>query len=118
MYTNMNANYKNEIIKIKNLFNAFYTVSFSNEIEENETNKANKLNIQKLIVTVSRDESLSDTDRQTIINEALNLFAEHTGCAEDYVIAKEILSFLEEKKLITQQNIDEFYLNSPINRWF
>jgi len=103
-----------ELAKVEQLLNEYY----ENEPFNEQKNKFIKNRIKELIILAYEDASLSETDKQASIDKALILLAEHTGCGEDYQIAQAILDDLyDQRKIINQKNIDDFYANSPIGRW-
>jgi uncharacterized protein YoaH (UPF0181 family) len=110
------ATYENTMIeleKVELLLNE--TLTWQSDRQENETIK-NK--IKEFIVSIHEETTLTKTKKQTAINKALKLLAENTGCGEDLEIAQTILHDLQnERKIISQKDIDNFYSNSSINRW-
>jgi hypothetical protein len=99
----------NNIESIKQEINQYYEMSFENEIEDYLFNKKLKEKLQKVIIDYNTDE--------IIIQKALLVLAESTGCAEDQGIAVEILNLLYDKKYIKQKDLDFFYQNVATRRW-
>ncbi|WP_316843493.1 hypothetical protein [Pedobacter psychrodurus] len=100
----------NNIERIKQEINQYYEMSFENEIEDYLFNKKLKEKLQKVIIDYNTDE--------IIIQKALLILAESTGCDEDQEIADEILDLLYDKKYIKQKDLDFFYQNVATRRWF
>ena len=106
--------YMVELEKIEQLLNEYY----ENNPLNKQTNETIKNKIKDLIIIVHEDTMLSETDKQTFISTALTLLAENTGCVEDCEIAETIFRDLfDKRKIISQTEIDDFYENSPVNRW-
>lgn len=103
-----------EIEKIELLLKKYY----DSNSEDEQANEGIKNKIKELIIAVHEETAFSETEKQKAISSAMTLLSENTGCAEDYEIAEAILHELfDERKIINQKNIDDFYGNSPINRW-
>jgi hypothetical protein len=102
-----------ELEKVELLLNE--TLAWQRDREENETIK-NK--IKAFIISTHENTTLSETEKRTVISKALKLLSKNTGNAEDLEIAQTILHDLQnERRIISKKDIDNFYSNSPINRW-
>lgn len=114
----MKIDYRSEIDKIRNSLNNYYNEQFKSEEEEYIENKKVKEQIKKLIIQVYNDRTLSEADRGYIIKVAVELLAKNTGCAEDEEIAEDILdSLFYDMKILSQENIDNFYEQYSCRRW-
>ncbi|MFK7050544.1 hypothetical protein FLACOL_00238 [Flavobacterium columnare] len=87
----------------------YYNAFFEDNTDDYNENKRIKNKLKDYILN-----NFSDNKK---VREALYLLANHTGCAEDSEIAEEILDYLFENKIITQNEIDFFYSNSNLKRW-
>jgi len=110
----MSRKYMVELETIKQLLDEYYK---SNSLDK-QTNETIKNKIKELIIFAHEDTALKETDKQTVISTALTLLAENTGCVEDCEIAETIFRDLfNKRKIISQKEINNFYENSPVNRW-
>ena len=110
----MRKKYKFELEKIEQFLGEYYENDPFNE----QTNRAIKNKIKELIIVAHDDTTLSGAEKQTVINAALTLLAENTGCVEDCEILESIFHELfDKRKIINQKDIDDLYKNSPVNRW-
>ena len=110
----MSKNYSIELNKIEHFLSEYYENDPFNE----QKNRFIKNKIKNLIIVAHDDTTVPEEDKQTVINAALTLLAENTGCVEDCEISETILHDLyDDLKIITQKDIDDFYKNSPANRW-
>ncbi len=114
----MKIDYRSEIDKIRNSLKNYYNEQFKSEEEEYIENKKTKEQIKKLIIQVYNDSTLSEADRGYIIKVEVELLAKNTGCVEDVVIAEDILdSLFNDMKILSQENIDNFYEQYSSRRW-
>ncbi|MEK5487396.1 hypothetical protein [Lysinibacillus sp. FSL M8-0355] len=114
----MKINYRSEIDEIRNSLKNYYNEQFKSEEEDYIENKKTKEHIKKLIIQVYNDSTLSEADRGYIIKIAVELLAKNTGCVEDVVIAEDILdSLFNDMKILSQENIDNFYEQYSSKRW-
>ena len=104
----------NELLeRIKNvekLISKYYEMSFENEKDDYNFNKSIKESLKQMIL-----ESGSQNDR--VKEQALLVFAQSSGCAEDQEIAEEIIDDLFDNKLINNRQLDYFYENLGTKRW-
>ncbi|MFJ6267074.1 hypothetical protein ACIQGW_19125 [Lysinibacillus xylanilyticus] len=115
----MRIDYRSEIDKIRNSLKNYYNEQFKSEEEEYIGNKKVKEQKKKLIIQVYNDSTLSEADRGYIIKVAVELLAKNTGCAEDLDIAEDILDCLfNDMKILSQDNIDNFYEQFSCGRWY
>ncbi|MFC9538982.1 hypothetical protein ACFTQ7_03765 [Lysinibacillus sp. NPDC056959] len=119
----MKIDYRSEIDKIrdslKNYYKNYYNEQFKTEEEDYIENKKTKEQIKKLIIQVYNDSTLSEADKGYIIKVAVELLAKNTGCVEDVVIAEDILdSLFNDMKILSQENIDNFYERFSCGRWY
>ncbi|MGE8036315.1 hypothetical protein [Lysinibacillus xylanilyticus] len=119
----MRIDYRSEIDKIrdslKNYYKNYYNEQFKTEEEDYIENKKTKEQIKKLIIQVYNDSTLSEADKGYIIKLAVELLAKNTGCAEDLDIAEDILDCLfNDMKILSQDNIDNFYEQFSCGRWY
>ncbi|WP_107924717.1 hypothetical protein [Lysinibacillus parviboronicapiens] len=114
----MKIDFRSEIDKIRNSLKNYYNEQFKSEEEDYIENKKTKEQIKKLIIQVYNDSTLSEADRGYIIKVAVELLAKNTGCVEDVVIAEDILdSLFNDMKILSQENIDNFYEQYSSRRW-
>jgi hypothetical protein len=112
--------YYEEINRINALLNEYYKNYQKNYINGNEDFNENlkiKNNIKDLIIKIRNDASLTENNKQLIINESLKLLAENTGCAEDCKISEIILNELEDRQIIDKNNIEYYFSNENTGRW-
>jgi len=119
----MKIDYQSEIDKIrnslKNYYNNYCNEQFKSEEEDYSENKNNKEQIKKLIIQVYNDSTLSEAERGYIIKVGLELLAKNTGSAEDGEIAEDILdSLFDDMKILSQEDIDNFYEQYSCRRWY
>ena len=112
--------YQNIIEEINILFDN-YNKELRNNIFENEEDFNENLNIKtkikNIIIIVNNDNTLSNTEKNIIVNNLIKLMAENTGCVEDSKITENILNDLKNKGIIRKENIEYFYENENIGRW-
>ncbi|TKI69483.1 hypothetical protein FC756_09040 [Lysinibacillus mangiferihumi] len=114
----MKIDYRSEIDKIRNSLKNYYNEQFKSEEEDYIENKKTKEQVKKLIMQVYNDSTLSEADKGYIIKVAVELLAKNTGCAEDVEIAEDILdSLFNDMKILSQENIDNFYEQYSSRRW-
>ncbi|WP_337982484.1 hypothetical protein [Lysinibacillus sp. C5.1] len=114
----MKIDYRSEIDKIRNSLKNYYNEQFKSEEEDYIENKKTKEQIKNLIIQVYNDSTLSEADKGDIIKVAVELLAKNTGCAEDGEIAEDILdSLFNDMKILSQENIDNFYEQYTSRRW-
>lgn len=87
----------------------YYKMSFENEIEDYEYNKKLKQKLKDVIIENKNDSS--------IIEKALLVLAETTGCAEDHKIAEEIMDSLFKLGIINNEQLNFYYNNVATGRW-
>jgi 6-pyruvoyl-tetrahydropterin synthase len=112
--------YYDEINRINTLLNEYYKNYQKNYLNINEDFNENlkiKNNIKDLIIEIRNNTSLTENNKQLIINELLKLLAENTGCVEDCKISEVILDELKDRKIIDKNNIEYYYFNENTGRW-
>jgi hypothetical protein len=100
------------LLKIENIKNEilnYHSISFGNEEEDYAFNKKIKEQLKEIIINSKKEND--------IIDKALLVLAESTGCAEDQEIAEDIISYLFENQIINQSQLDYFYDNIGTGRW-
>jgi hypothetical protein len=91
----------------------FYTKEYSSENEEYLENKGIKSRVVDLIIEAKQH------DENQLIEKALFLLFDNTGCQEDFEILNEIILPLVDKKIITKELIEKnLGENSPLSRWY
>ncbi|MEK5487405.1 hypothetical protein [Lysinibacillus sp. FSL M8-0355] len=114
----MKIDYRSEIDKIRDSLKNYYNEQFKSEEEDYIENKKTKEQIKKLIIQVYNDSTLSEANKGDVIKVAVELLAKNTGCVEDVVIAEDILdSLFNDMKILSQENIDNFYEQYSSKRW-
>jgi tRNA U34 5-carboxymethylaminomethyl modifying GTPase MnmE/TrmE len=114
----MKVYYKNKIKEIESQLKDFYNVVFLNEEEEFKANQQNKNVLRDFILELCEDKTVSEKERQSIIDKALYLLSKNTGSMEDTIIAENILDELfYQRQVINQQDIDNYYNNASTGRW-
>ncbi|WP_337982481.1 hypothetical protein [Lysinibacillus sp. C5.1] len=114
----MKIDYRSEINKIRDFLKNYYNEQFKSEEEDYIENKKTKEQIKNLIIQVYNDSTLSEADKGDIIKVAVELLAKNTGCVEDVVIAEDILdSLFNDMKILSQEDIDNFYEQYSSRRW-
>ncbi|MEK4171407.1 hypothetical protein MHI22_07520 [Lysinibacillus sp. FSL L8-0312] len=114
----MKIDYRSEIDKIRSSLKNYYNKQFKSEEEDYIENKKIKEQIKKLIIQVYNDRTLSKTDRGYLVKVGVELLANNTGCAEDVEIAEDILdSLFYDMKILSQEDIDNFYEQYLCKRW-
>ncbi|AIM36925.1 hypothetical protein KO02_09640 [Sphingobacterium sp. ML3W] len=98
-----------KIENIENLISQYYKMSFDGDIDDYNYNKMLKNQLKEVIMN-SKNNSI-------IVEKALLVLAKATGCAEDQEIAKEIIDYLFENKIISNKELNLFYDNLGTNRW-
>ncbi|CDH26418.1 hypothetical protein [Xenorhabdus bovienii] len=90
----------------------FYNKEYSSENESYLENKKIKSKIVSLIL------ESNGYDEIQLIDKALLLLFDNTGCQEDFEILNEVIYPLLDEKIITKElfekNLSE---NSPLSRW-
>ncbi|WP_343615985.1 hypothetical protein [Flavobacterium sp.] len=97
-----------EIENIEKLISEYYEMTFNNDEEDYIYNKQLKNKLKAVII---------NSKSNNVIDKALEVLAESTGCAEDLQIAEDILNELFENKVIDKNQFDTFYKNVGTNRW-
>ncbi|QSW88733.1 hypothetical protein J0383_21150 [Flavobacterium endoglycinae] len=97
-----------EIENIEKLISEYYEMTFNNDEEDYIYNKQLKNKLKAVII---------NSKSNNVIDKALDVLAESTGCAEDLQIAEDILNELFENKVIDKNQFDTFYKNVGTNRW-
>jgi hypothetical protein len=103
-------NYLKEIEAIKAQIKEYNEMAFDNENEDYNFNKSVKNKLKLLILNLKNN-------NENMIEAALLVLAESTGCAEDQEIAEDIVSYLYDHKHINKNQMDYFYENIGTNRW-
>ena len=98
-----------ELEQIKKEIQDYYSISFDSAEDDYITNARIKNKIKDIII-----DHKNDVD---VIDNALLLLAETTGCAEDEEIAEKILDELFDNNFLSQAQLDLYYKNVGTNRW-
>lgn len=107
-------NFFNELQIINDNMISYYDMSFNSEQEDYLYNVKVKKQIKELLEKYFTQNILSKL--YTI--EALLLLAFNTGCAEDEIIAQDILKNLYNSKIICLEDIEIFNKFKATNRWY
>lgn len=91
--------------------NDFYDQEYLSEEGEYIENKKIKSDIIDFIV---KSNELSEF---SLVQEALLLLFNNTGCQEDFEILNEIITPLFEKNILDNQLLKKYFDNSPLSRW-
>lgn len=102
-------NFNNQIENIKKEIFEYYEMSFETAADDYLHNKQLKLKLKDVII--------KNKDNKQIVEKALLVLAEVTGCAEDHEIAEEILDDLFGKVIIDKTQLDVYYSNVAAGRW-
>jgi hypothetical protein len=87
----------------------YYEMIFENEEDDYNYNKTIKNKLKDIMINAKNN--------NIVIEKALSVLAESTGCAEDQEIAEEIVNYLFENKFINDIQLDLFYNNIGTGRW-
>jgi hypothetical protein len=87
----------------------YYEMIFENEQDDYSYNKTIKNKLKEIIINTKNN--------NVVVEKALSVLAESTGCAEDQEIAEEIINYLFENKFINDNQLDLFYNNIGTGRW-
>lgn len=100
-----------QLNKLAQELDAFYDIEYSSDDEEYSKNKAIKLRIVELVLTANCKRG------DLLIDKALTLLMENSGCQYDVQILMEILPPLVDSGLIAQEELSDYIDNSPMGRW-
>lgn len=96
--------------KIADNITNLYQHTFASPEEQYRANKQAKEQIGQLIVQAKQEVGLPEAAQQQVVNEALQLLAKSTGCAEDEEIAEYVLDKLYlESRVIDQKDLKNYY---------
>ncbi len=96
-----------DIEKIKSEISKYYEMTFKND--EDDYNIVIKNKLKEIII--------NSQDNHMVVDKALLVLAESTGCSEDQEIAEEIINYLFENKFIDNKQLELFYNNIGTGRW-
>ena len=91
--------------------NDFYDQEYLSEEGEYIENKKIKSDIIDFIV---KSNELSEF---SLVQNALLLVFENTGCQEDFEILNEIITPLFENNILDNKSLKKYFGNSPLSRW-
>jgi hypothetical protein len=97
-----------KIEDIKRQLSEYYEMIFDNDEEDYRYNKLLKNKLKAIIIS---------TKNNAVIERAIAVLAESTGCAEDLQIAEDILEELLDNNIISKNQFEIFYKNAGTNRW-
>ena len=98
-----------QINDVKRQIFEYYEMSFEKESDDYEFNQRLKNKLKDIIVQYKDD--------NTVIEKALMVLAETTGCAEDHEIAEAIIDYLFGVGIINKEQMDMYYNNVATGRW-
>ncbi|PHM53891.1 hypothetical protein [Xenorhabdus sp. KK7.4] len=109
----MNGNFYLRLGDLSEELKVFHNKEYSSESDWYLENKAIKSKIVDLIIEAK------ECDESKLIDRALFLLFDNTGCQEDLEILNEIVSPLLDNGIITKELLEEnIYENSPLSRWY
>lgn len=85
------------------------------ELDENEDSKENRRIKKKLFQLICDASKTVETEFK---EQVLMIIAENTGCQEDLQLLEEFLFPLVSCNVITQEEVNKYFSNLPVNRWF
>ena len=98
-----------DIEKIKSEISKYYEMTFKNDEDDYNYNIVIKNKLKEIII--------NSQDNHMVVDKALLVLAESTGCSEDQEIAEEIIDYLFENQFINQNQLNLFYSNIGTGRW-
>ena len=110
--------YKEQLERFRANWSSHIAQNYISNEEERNNNLEIKSSISHFIFSVSENKNIAENDVALLINEAIIVLAEQSGCQEDLEISEEILADLESKGIIDQSHYDLFYNKSSSSRWY
>ena len=107
----MNSELYSRFKLLSKKMNDFYDQEYSSEEDEYFQNKIIKSDIIDFIV---KSNELSEF---SLVQDALLLLFDNTGCQEDFEIFNEIITPLFEKNILDNKLLEKYFGNSPLSRW-
>lgn len=90
---------------------AYYAADFTGHQEDTRQNRALRSRMREVIIAAYGEQDLE------IMNDALAVLSQSTGCAEDYAIFVDITDELIAKNIITIDMFRALLLEAPSNRF-
>lgn len=107
----MTEKWYRELNKLAQELDSFYDIAYSSDDEEYSKNKAIKLRIVELVLTANCKPG------DLLIDKALTLLMDNSGCQYDVQILMEILPPLVDSGLIAQEELSDYIESSSVGRW-
>lgn len=107
----MSEKWYRELNELAQELDAFYDIEYSSDDEEYNKNKAIKLRIVELSL---RAECMRG---DLLIDKALTILMDNSGCQYDVQTLMEILPPLVDTGLIAQEELNDYIDNSLVGRW-
>lgn len=107
----MNSELNSRFKLLTKKMNEFYDEEYSSEEGEYLENKKIKADIIDFII------NSNELGELFLVQEALLLLFDNTGCQEDFEILDEIISPLFEKNILDGKLLKKYCSNSPLSRW-
>lgn len=104
-------NLQAEFERIKQELDQYFDTNYSSDLAEESENTRIKGEIERLIVDAHKQ-----ADRR-VLEDALELLAENTGCAQDYMLFQNIARNLIAQKILTNDELKKLLAGSPVARW-
>ncbi|WP_228007960.1 hypothetical protein [Citrobacter sp. BDA59-3] len=100
-----------QLKKISKKLNDFYSEEYLYEEDEYLANKEIKAELVDFII------KSNESSEFLLVQDALLLLFDNTGCQEDFEILDEIISPLFEKNILDDKLLEKYCNNSPLSRW-
>lgn len=96
---------------IKKNLDDFYDKSFDSDDIERAENKSIKEEIVDLIIHAHKNRDYQ------LVKESIDVLIENTGCQEDFEILEEIVSPLQSAGILSDPELNDLVIGSPLSRW-
>ncbi len=116
----MKVDYILRIKRVKQLLEKYYEKDFESEIEDSIKNTLIKKKLLQIILDCHSDDIdklVKTEEREYILNEALHIFQENTGCAEDLQLLQEAMNQLVSKSIISLEKSNSIMNNNAASRF-
>ncbi|MDU7195733.1 MULTISPECIES: hypothetical protein [Phytobacter] len=107
----MNEELFSQLKNLSKKLNDFYSEEYLSEEDEYLANKEIKSELIEFII------KSNDSSEFLLVQNALLLLFDNTGCQEDFEILDEIISPLFEKNILDDKLLEKYCNNSPLSRW-
>ena len=113
----MNEQLNQELETIKADIKEYVNAPFVRGPEGVEANQAVKSKLKTFIIKIKEDGTLTSEEKQALTTKAIIVLAENTGSHVDKPIASGILKELQERKYLSDEDINTFNDHTRTRRW-